>query len=306
MSALRILSIRSAFYTPALLTAARFLPEAGVETELILRTRENPSQMLREGTLDFAQHAPSAAMVELARGVTDTPLHIASINARDGFLLIGREPDPGFQWRKLEGRTIVPASFAVQPEACLRYALHRQGVDAAKVALVQGLDGMAAAAEAFATGTGDYVHLQDPLARTLVGQGKGHLVAQFGLAIGPIAFSSIATSRRLIQERPDTVRAFMRAYRAARIWIDDSDPRAIRDAIAPWFDTVEPQVLLDAVAGYKALGTWSRSTAIDRQAFEATIEMMCLNPALTGVSRRFEYDQCCDDRFAGEVDSGAA
>lgn len=302
MSALKVLSIRSAFYTPALLTAARFLPEAGVPAELIFRTDHNPSAMLREGTLDFAQHAPSAAMVDLSKGIADTPLHIASINARDGFLLIGREPDAAFDWKKLEGRTVVPASFAVQPEACLRYALHRQGVDESKVTLVRGLDGMAAAAQAFADGTGDYVQLQDPMARTLVGQGKGHLVAQFGPAIGPIAFSSIATSRRIIEERPDTVRAFMSAYRTAREWIDAAEPGEIRDAIAPWFESADPQVLLDAVAGYKALGTWSPRTAIDRAEFETTIDMMCLHPDLTGVSTRFDYDQCCNDAFALEVD----
>ncbi|MEZ5650052.1 MAG: ABC transporter substrate-binding protein [Burkholderiaceae bacterium] len=301
---MKILSIRSAFYTPALLTAARFLPAAGVEADLIFRTDQNPSTMLREGSLDFAQHAPSAAMVEISKGIADTPVHIASINERDGFLLIGREPDPAFEWRKLEGRTVVPASFAVQPEACLRYALHRQGVDAARVALVEGLDGMAAAAEAFANGRGDYVQLQDPMARSLVGQGKGHLVAQFGPAIGPIAFSSIACGRRTLDERPDTVRAFMLAYRAARRWIDDADPREIRDAIAPWFANVDQGVLLDAVAGYKSLGTWTRDTAIDRQAFTVTNAMMRHSAALTGITRDFDYDECCDDSFAVAVDRG--
>ena len=302
MAPLKILSLRSAFYTPVLLTAARFLPEAGVPAELIFRTDHEPSKMLREGTLDFAQHAPSAAMSDRSKGVTEPPVHFASINERDGFLLISRRPEPDFKWRDLEGRTVVPASFAVQPEACLRFAMHRQDVDAGKVTIVHGLNGMAAATEAFANGTGDYLQMQDPTARALVHDGKGFLAAQFGPAIGPIAFSSVATSRRLITEQPDTVRSFLLAYRAARAWIADSDPADIRDAIAQWFENVPPQVLLEAVAGYKALGTWTRKTAISRDAFETTLDMMIHSSDLTGVTERYTYEQCCDDTLARQVD----
>ena len=302
MTALRILSIKSAFYTPVILTAIRFLPEAGVQTELIYRTNHNPSKMMRDGTLDFSQHAPSAAMVDRANGIDDTPIHIASINERDGFLLIGREPDANFTWSKLQGRTVVPASFAVQPEACLRFALHRQGVDASKVNLVEGLDGMAAAAAAFAQGTGDYVHLQDPAARMLVKQGKGHLVAMFGDAIGPIAFSSVATSQAMIKERPDTVRSFMMAYSQARQWMAGATAREISEAVAGEFDTIDSDVLHDAIDGYKSLGTWTAKTAITRSAFDTALDMMNLSSSLTGVADRYPYEQCCNDEFANEVD----
>ncbi len=47
MKPLKILSIKSVFYTPILLTAHRFLPEAGVPVELIIRTNEPVTAMLR-------------------------------------------------------------------------------------------------------------------------------------------------------------------------------------------------------------------------------------------------------------------
>ncbi len=303
MDPIRILSIKSAFYTPILLTASRFLPEAGIQTELVFRSDEDPGRLLRENKLDFSQYAPSAAMVDQARGITKPPLHIASINERDGFLLIGRYPEPDFSWHQLAGKTIVGANFAMQPEACLRYALHRQGVALDAVTIVGGLAGMAAAANAFASGTGDYVQLQDPLARNLVAQGKGHLVAMIGEAIGPIAFSSVATSQHMLAERPDTVRAFLKAYRQARLWIDATDAAGISEAISHWFDEISPQVLQDAIAGYKALGTWSTRTAISRDSFAVTQDMMTLSPALTGVSQRYDYDSCCHDAFAREIDA---
>ncbi len=300
---MRVLSLRSAFYTPVILTASRFLPEAGVDVDLIFRTDENPSAMLRADELDFAQLAPSAAMSDQANGITDTPIHIASVNERDGFLLIGRNPEPDFSWSDVEGRSIVPASFAVQPEACLRYALHLQGVDATKVNLVGGLKGMAAAAEAFTQGTGDYVQLQDPMARNIVAAGKGHLVAAFGPAIGPIAFSSVVTSQRMLKQEPEKVQTFMSAYSKARHWIDQNDADAITAAVGEFFESVDPQVLRDAIAGYKALDTWSTKTVITREAFEAALDMMTHSPDLTGVRTRYTYDSCCNDSFALAVDA---
>ncbi len=302
MKTLKLLAIKSAFYTPFLLTANRFLPAAGVPVDLIFRTNENVSRMLREGDLDFAQLAPSAALVDRSAGILDNAIHIASINARDGFLLIGREPEPDFQWQDLAGKTVITANFATQPEACLRYALHRQKVPIDEVNLVTGLSGMAAAAQAFADGTGDYVQLQDPMARQLIADGHGHLVGLFGDAIGPIAFSSIATGQHMIAENADVVLQFMQAYSQACRWLAQADAASVCAAIAHWFTDTPPAVLQDAIAGYQRLGTWSERTAIGRAEFEITCDMMTLSPSLTGVGERFPYDLCCNDQFAATVD----
>lgn len=303
MKPLKILSIKSAFYTPMLLTAHRFLPEAGVPVELVLRTNEDVSQMLRDGSLDFAQFAPSAAMVDRAKGIDDNPIHIASINERDGFLLVSRNPEPDFKWSDLAGKTIVPANFATQPEACLRFALHRQQVDIDSVKLITGLDGMAAAAKTFREGTGDYVQLQDPMARQLIADGHGHLAGMFGEAIGPIAFSSVATGQHMVVDDPDTVTLFMQAYSQTRHWLAQSDAATITDAISHWFTDTPRQVLEDAIGGYLKLGTWTERTAIRRADFETAIDMMTFSSGLTGVTRREPYDLCCNDSFAAAVDN---
>ena len=303
MKPMKLLCIKSAFYTPMLLTAHRFLPDAGVQVELIIRSNQNVSQMLRAGELDFAQIAPSAAMVDRSGGMEDNPIHIASINERDGFVLVSRKPEPDFKWGDLAGKTIVPASFAKQPEASLRFALHKQQVDMDGVTIVAGLDGMAAAAKAFKEGTGDYLQMQDPTARELIADGHGHLAAMVGDAIGPIAFSSISTGQHMLKEQPDTVRQFMQAYSQTRHWLDQSDAATISAAIAHWFTDTPQAVLQDAIAGYQKLGTWSAKTAIRRADFETAVDMMTLSPELTGVRERIPYDLCCNDSFAAAVDN---
>ena len=59
-------------------------------------------------------------------------MHFALINQRDGFFLAGRRPSPDFAWQKLEGAGVL-ADHGSQPLAMLRYALHKQGVDYARL-----------------------------------------------------------------------------------------------------------------------------------------------------------------------------
>jgi NitT/TauT family transport system substrate-binding protein len=83
------------------------------------------------------------------------PVHFATINDRDGFYIISRRSEPDFRWSNLEGATLVPASFAFQPEACLRFALKEEGVDFGKIDVVRGLNGINEAQDAFRKGRGD-------------------------------------------------------------------------------------------------------------------------------------------------------
>ena len=116
---IRLVTIRSAFYSPVIVAARLFLDPENLESELVFRDEEQSKPPPTGDTLVVEQMAPSASMLQLAKGNTSVPIHIASINTRDGFYLVAREPRDSFDLKDLEGSTFVPASFAVQPEACL-------------------------------------------------------------------------------------------------------------------------------------------------------------------------------------------
>src|SRR5262245_14283401 len=101
---LRLMPTRhSPFYSPFLaLHAAGFLEREGVESVVRIPAEgESAGALLRRGDVDVIQSAVSAAWVEIEKGGNNPPVHIAQINQRDGFCLVGREPDSDFRWERL-------------------------------------------------------------------------------------------------------------------------------------------------------------------------------------------------------------
>jgi NitT/TauT family transport system substrate-binding protein len=283
-------AVRSIFYAPYLATIqAGFLEKEGLSGDLgVVPGGRDSFEMLNSGEIQVAQNAPSTSFTRLEAGQKDIPLHVAAINDRDGFYIVSRKPTEGFRWKDLEGATLVPASFGVQPWACLMFCLQGQGVDTDRVKLVEGLSSMQEAEDAFRAGSGDYVHLQNPNALSVVEDGVGYLAASVGEALGPISFSSLIMSRSFLAEEPETAEAFMRAYIAARQWVLDSDAETIVDALHPLFpDTAKP-VLVKSLEGYKALGTWLPHPGIPRQSYERALDMWL---AAGQITRRYPYEE---------------
>ena len=283
-------AVRSIFYAPYLAAVqAGFLEKEGLKGDLgVVPQGRDPFEMLNRGEIQVVQNAPSTSFSLLEAGRKDAPLHVAAINDRDGFYIVSRKPADDFRWKDLEGATVVPASFGVQPWACLMFCLQEQGVDADRVTLMQGLSSMQEAEEAFRAGEGDYVHLQNPNALNVVTDGVGHLAASVGEALGPIAFSTLAMSRRLLTEETETAQAFMRAYLAARQWILESDAETIAEALHPLFPETAKMVLAKSVAGYKELGTWLPHPGIARQSYERALDMWL---AAGQITRRYPFEE---------------
>jgi len=62
-------------------------------------------------------------------------VHFAQINQRDGFFLVGRQPDPASDWKKLEGQTLL-ADHGLQPLVMLKYAIRHNGADWKKIKVI--------------------------------------------------------------------------------------------------------------------------------------------------------------------------
>ena len=77
-----------------------------------------------------------------------------------------------------------------QPEAMLRYGLHRVGIDLSDIEGIEspGGDEMM---EQWRNGEGDYFHEQGAFPQQLEHEGIGHIVGSIGEIVGPTAFSSL-------------------------------------------------------------------------------------------------------------------
>jgi NitT/TauT family transport system substrate-binding protein len=260
----------SAFYTPLIATiAGGFLKQEGFEPKhSIAPAGKSAIEGLLDGTVDVCQSAPSQGFGPLEKGQQPPAVHFAQINEKDGFFLTARAADPGFKWDKLVGKRVL-VDHGGQPLAMFKYACHRRGVDFAAVNAVDIPSGQMD--QAFRKGEGDYIHQQGPAPQQLEHDGVGHIVASVGEAIGPCAFSSLASTREWL--RTDASKRFMRAYRKARAWVVATPAETIAEAEASFFPEIDRSVLTATIAAYQKLGCWTPHVEITRAAFEATLDI---------------------------------
>jgi NitT/TauT family transport system substrate-binding protein len=275
----------SAFYSPLIATrAAGFLSAEGLDAVFsVASPTDVPRARLGEGSVHLIQSAVSASFAPLERGETSDIVHFAQINQRDGFLIAAREPDPAFAWHKLAGARVL-VDHGGQPLAMFKFALHRQGVDFDAVhALDAGTSQQMVAA--FTAGEADYVHLQGPAPQQLEKDGIGHVVASVGEAIGPVAFSSLCSTRSWLAG--DMAPAFMRAYRQAQAWVLETPASEIARVEGPYFEGIDADVLERTIAFYQGLGNWALTPEIPRDAYEVALDVFAHSGLIT---RRHPYD----------------
>src|ERR1700761_1758486 len=207
----------SAFYSPLIsVMSGGFLKAEGLEAEwTVSPPGVSAVKALEEGRADVIQSAPSQGFTSLAQSEAPTAVHFAQINEMDGFFVTGRAPEPDFDWKRLEGAEVILFGGG-QPLAMFKYACHKAGIDFAKLKVI-GLGSAEEMDKAFREGKGQYIQQQGPFPQQLEADGVGHIVAQCGPKIGPVAFSSLAATREWLQS--DVAKAFMRAYKKTRAYM---------------------------------------------------------------------------------------
>ncbi len=286
MTAIHIRATRhSAFYSPLLATVrGGFLEEEGLEPGYAqLGPGETAGSVFRDGTAHLCQSAVAASWRALEAGHQPNFLHFAQINARDGFFLVGREPEPEFDWAGLEGRRVI-VDHGAQPLAMFKYAARRMGLEFDSIEAVDAGDvgGMIAA---FHAGEGDYVHLQGPAPQEMELARTGHVVARVGEAFGPLAFSSICATPEWLET--DMAHAFLRAYRRALHFITESPPEAVAELVAPLFEETNREALTNCIAAYQHLGNWRTDPSITPDDYMVTVDVF---EEVGSFSQRYAYE----------------
>ena len=291
MAQIRIqFTLFSAFYSPLISAmSGGFLKAEGLEPEWsISPPGVSAIAALENGSAHVVQTALSQGFTSLDRGETPIAVHFAQVNEMDGFFLTGRNPDPAFTWNKLEGAELVTFKGG-QPHAMFKYACHKAGIDYSKIKLITP-GGPGDINKAFRAGQGQYVHQQGPYPQQLQADGLGHIVAQVGPLIGPCGFSSLAATRKWLET--DMAKAFTRAYRKTRVYMNKTPAAEIALAQMPYFPDIEGKVLADCIATYQKLGCWTPQVRITKKAYERTLDVFEYNGA---VKRRYRYDQVCTE-----------
>ena len=278
----------SAFYSPLISTmSGGFLKAEGLDPDWsVAEPGTSALDALENGTAHVVQSALSQGFTTLDAGKTPATVHFAQVNEMDGFFLTGRDADSNFSWDKLEGSDVVMFGGG-QPLMMFKYACHKAGIDFDKInAITPG--GAADIDKAFRDGQGAYVQQQGPFPQQLEADGVGHVVAQVGPQIGPCGFSSLAALPAWLET--DMAKAFMRAYRKTRTYMNETPAADIAKAEKPYFPKIDEAVLADCIGTYQKLGCWTPHAEITQEAYEVTLDIYEYNGLL---NERYAYEQVC-------------
>jgi len=278
----------SAFYSPLISTmSGGFLKAEGLEPEWsVAPPGVSAIAALEDGSAHVIQSALSQGFTSLGNGQTPPAVHFAQVNEMDGFFVTGRDADPDFTWDKLEGSEVVMFKGG-QPLAMFKYACHKAGIDFDKIIPINP-GGAADIDKAFRDGQGQFVQQQGPFPQQLEADGIGHIVAQVGPQIGPCGFSSLAAKRDWLET--DMAKAFTRAYRKTRVYMNETPAAEIAHAENEYFPNIDEDVLAKCIATYQKLGCWTPHIEITPEAYEVTMDVFEFNGML---KERYAYEQVC-------------
>lgn len=275
------------FYAPLIATVTQgFLKKHGVEATFHWLGATPLLEGLRGGTVDVIQSAVSNYWTLSDRGETTLPVHIAEINRRDGFFLVRRSKGPAFDWKQLEGKTIV-AELGGQPAHMLRYALSYNKVDAAKVKLVDGGTGAALRA-AFRSGTGDFAHFQGATAQQVELDGEGKIVASVGAAMPEVSFSTVCCLPAFVQS--PHYPPFLAAFAEARRWAHSAPASMVAENVAPQFSEESLGAMVKAVEAYQRLGCWAGPLGVSKAHYDQALTVFRAAGAVKG---DYAFEQAC-------------
>ena len=261
---------RSIFYTPIYVSVAGgFLEREGLDVEFSTCPPQfsHPLSALHHDAADIVQSGIMRSIIASDWGAETVPLHFAKINSRDGFFILGRQPQDTFDWESLRGSRVIPVGFSPMPWASFQYALRRHGLEPSDLDLRTGLS-LDSAVAAFRGGQAEYVHVAEPVVQQLITNGDGYLLAALGPENGPLAYSSFAATHRFLADREDTAGRFTLGFARALHWLSSAKPGEAAETVSGFFQGASQEVLAASIARYQNHEQWPVSPVLGRPEYE--------------------------------------
>jgi NitT/TauT family transport system substrate-binding protein len=297
METVRIIQrFQSLFYTPQFVTLhLGVFAQEGLQVEVTTASSgTDVGNALLRGEADLGLGG-SIRTLELAdQGSYNRLISILEVNSRNGFFVLGRGPQPRFQWADLVGSRFILFSEAPTPWLCLQQVLRNYGVDIGGIKLISGLP-TTQAVEMFLRGEADYLEQGQPAVERLAQSGRASVVASEGEAVGPVPFSAYLTTPAYAADHADVLRRFARAFYKAQKWIAQHSAEELSQLIAPSFPDIEPEVRTRALARYLQQGTWAKDPLLREESFNYLQDILVGGEFIT---KHYPYAEHVNNEFA--------
>jgi len=287
----------SIFYAPLYIAINKgFFDEYDLKIELTNGGGADKSMSaLLSNSADIALMGPESTIYVADQGKQDLPVVFAQLTKRDGSFIIGREPVDNFSWDLLSGKEILGGRQGGVPAMTLEYAIESHGITDCTINYDVAFDNLTGA---FIGGTGDVVTAFEPVASTIVENGKGYILASVGAESLEIPFTAFTANRSYIDANKDKVKNFLKAIVKGYNYLVTADINDIVDALRPSFDGTSDALIKKSIEAYVQIDAWNSTPVMSEVAYNNLIKVMKNADKLT---TDVAFEKVVDNSIALEV-----
>ncbi|GAA3406863.1 ABC transporter substrate-binding protein [Paenibacillus hodogayensis] len=288
---------RSIFYAPQYVAISQgFFKEEGLTVELSTTAGGDKTMTaLLSGAIDVALVGSETSIYVNQQGSDDPVINFAQVTQSDGTFLVSRKKLDKFDWSMLKGSTFLGQRKGGMPQMAGEFTLKKKGIDPQKdLKLIQNVD-FANIPAAFSSGTGDYVQMFEPQATLIEKEGKGFVVASFGVESGQLPYTVFMSKKSFIERNPKTIQKFTNAVYKAQRWVAAKPVDEITDALTPFFADTDKEIVKAVVKRYKEQQSFASDPIVDEKEWNNLQDVMQTAGEL---SQRADYKKLVDNTFA--------
>ncbi len=250
------------------------------------------------GSADIGLMGPEATIYCHVEGQKDYPIIFGQLTKRDGSFLVGRNPEPDFDWKNLEGKHILAGRPGGVPAMTLQYVLNQHGVDTdtPNFDTSVGFDAMVGTFDT--DKTVDYTTMFEPTASEYVALGKGYIVASVGEASGDVPYTAFSAQKSWLTKNNELAKAFLRAVLRGYKFMCENTPENVAKSLTKSFAGINEESIAAAVKSYLAIDAWSSTPAMKEADFNRLQDIMENAGTL---STRADYKLAVDNTIANEL-----
>lgn len=222
---------------------------------------------LVSGEADIGFMGSEASIYTYANGEADYAVNFAQLTQRAGNFLVGREPEPDFQWEDLKGKKVLGGRAGGMPQMVFEYILKKNGIDPGNDLSIDQSISFGLTAAAFTSDDADYTVEFEPFATALELEGNGHVVASLGESSGYVPYTAYCAKKSYIEKNPEIIQKFTNAIQKGLEYVNSHTSAEIAKTIKPQFKETDETALTAIVERYKAQDTWKADTVFEKESF---------------------------------------
>ncbi|MDE6200735.1 MAG: ABC transporter substrate-binding protein [Clostridiales bacterium] len=250
------------------------------------------------GSADIGLMGPEATIYCHVEGQRDYPVIFGQLTRCDGSFLVGRNPEPDFDWKNLEGKHILAGRAGGVPAMTLQWVLNQNGVntDTPNFDTSVAFDAMVGT---FDTDKSvDYTTMFEPTASEYVALGKGYIVASVGKDSGEVPYTAFSAQKSWLKKNNKTAKAFLRAVLRGYQYMTENTPETVAKSLVKSFPGTSEQSAAAAVKSYLEIDAWSHTPVMAESAFNRLQDIMENAGTLDS---RADYNLAVDNTIANEL-----